>query len=457
VTTVHIDALSSALAGLTTTQQRIDTISRNISHAGAEGYTRKDQQQITTAPGFVQAGPIQRAIDTTIQQAIRDTTGNTARLQVEVSSLQNVETVLGQPGDDSGLSARLTKLQAAFQTLSMTPETSASYGAAVLAAQNVAGSFHDLYNAMETERSNAQTQLTQTVGDLNETVQQIDHVNKAIVAAGGTDTSDLEDQRDTLLTKLSGLMEVTTFKQSNGEIAIFTKNGTPLLDTFPRTIAASDLAAQPSGTGTPLIVVHNGKIGGLLALRDQIMPQAEAQLDDQARALTQEFKGLGIELFNDGGSTTLQTAPLDPLQVAGFSGRIAVNNAYVANPAAIRDGTSPTPLQPGDTTFIDQAVALFQRNNIAFDTTTGLAPTGSLIDVASNYMTARGDARAATQSELDHQNTLLQTYQDKQSQVSGVSVDDELSQLIVLQQAYAANARVVQTAQSLVDSLLKSV
>jgi flagellar hook-associated protein 1 FlgK len=457
MSTARIDALTSALAGLSTTQQRIDTISRNVSNASTDGYTLKTQQAVTGPGGVVLGGPIQRAVDATLRNTIRETTGTTSRLEVQVSSLSNIESVLGQPGDGTGLSASITQLQSAFQTLSMQPESTAAYGGVLQAAQSVVSSFHGIADAISTEQSNAQSQYIQAVGDLNATLQDIDNVNKSILQANNTDTTDLEDHRDQLLDKLSGLIEFTSFTKPNGEIAIYTKSGLPLVDQTVHPVDPTQLGAQQPSAGPPVTVVKNGKIGGLLALRDLTLPAAAAQLDDQARAITQEFKTLGIELFNDGGSTTLATAPVNPAQVTGFAGRIEINTAISATPTLIRDGSSATPLQPGDTTFIDQALALFSRNNVAFDTTTGLPAQGSLTKVAADFMAQQGSNRTVAQTELDHQNAVLQAFQQKQAQVSGVSVDDQLSQLVVLQQAYAANARIVQTTQTLLNNLLQAV
>src|SRR5206468_1573049 len=148
-------------------------------------------------------------------------------------------------------------------------------------------------------------------------------------------------------------------------------------------------AQQAPAPVGPVIVIKNGSLGGLLAIRDQTMPTIESQLDDQARAITLEFNNIGIDLFNDGGSVAFPPAPppnpvapgqpllpLAPAQVVGFAKRIAVNLAVANAPTTIRDGNSPVPLQPGDTSFIDQVTALFERTDVAFDATTGLPAQG---------------------------------------------------------------------------------
>jgi flagellar hook-associated protein 1 FlgK len=143
--------------------------------------------------------------------------------------------------------------------------------------------------------------------------------------------------------------------------------------------------------------------------------------------------------------------------VTGFAGRIAVNSAIVNNPSSIRDGNSPTPLDPSDTTFIDQATALFERTDVAFNSSTGLPANGSFGDVTTGFVTQVSNAAATAKDALTQEQSINQIYSTAVSQASGVNVDDEMSQLIVLQNAYSANARVISTTQALFSALLTAL
>jgi flagellar hook-associated protein 1 len=452
----NIDSLQSALSGLATAKARIDTVSRNISNAGNDSYSRKVQDSTTTDLGGVVAGPIRRSVDESINRALREVGGETNRLDVTVKMLGNVEAVLGTPSASSSLGSVMGRLQNAYHNLSVSPHKDAAYGSTVSAAQDLARTFNSVYGAMEEQRSEANTELKVAVADVNETLQQIDQTNKAILVGRSGDTTDLEDRRDALLQKLTGLMEVTTFTKTDGQVAVYTRSGAPLVDASVRTLDPSELGAVQPSAGPPLIIVRTGKIGGLLGIRDVAMPAAQAQLDEIARATAEEFKATGVELFKDGGSTTVDTT-LDPTQTVGLAGRIAVNDAYVQNPALIRDGNSAIPLGPADTTFIDAAAALFTKSNVAFNSVAGIPPSGSLLQVATDFVAQRGNDRVAASDALDHQKNLQQVFQDKRSQVSGVSVDDELSQLVQLQQSYSAAARIIETTKSLLDQLVQAV
>jgi flagellar hook-associated protein 1 len=465
---VTIDALTSAAAGLQAANARINTLSRNIANASTDGYSRKVQQQTTSDQGIVVEGPIQRTVDAVAKQLLNQSTASENLLSTTSNALSQLEATFGSPDQNTGLSAALTGLQNAFQTLAVNPQKDSVYDSTVSAAQTVASTFNTLWNAAETQRTNANTQIATTVTQVNQILSQLADTNSSIQAAGGGDTTDLLDHRDQLVSQLSGLLGITTSQAPDGTVSVYTTSGHALLDATVHPLDPAQIGgtqvAPPAG---PVTVITTGTLGGLLQTRDQTMPQYQSQLDDMARATSLEFSNIGINLFNDGGNVAFSLAPAPnpptagqplvaatPTQVTGFAGRIAVNSAIVNNPASIRDGNSPTPLDPADTTFIDQATALFERTNVAFNSSVGLPANGSFADVATGFVTQVASASATAKNALTQEQSINQIYSTAVSQASGVNVDDEMSQLIVLQNAYSANARVISTTQALFTSLL---
>ena len=462
------DALSAALAGLSTTRALIDTVSRNVTNASTPGYTRKTQDTITGPLGAVITGPVARQVDDALNRSIRESTSAASKLDVTASMLSQIETAFGSPDANSSLSGAITQLQTAFSNLSTNPQKSTLYQAVIDSGNNLATTFHQLYADVETVRTTADSQITDAVNTVNQTLDQLQQVNASISSDTSGDTTDLQDKQDQLLSSLSKQLDIVTFKKSNGAVAVYTKSGTQLLDVTVNHLSPTNIAAPPLVAPAPnAVLIGGGTIGGLLAMRDQTAPQIESQLDDMARAITQQFQGTGVELFNDAGSTSFNPSAVPPAvatPLAAYASRIAVNSAVVANPTYLRDGTPtgspPTPqpvLDSGDTTNIDKAVALFQDTTISFNSATGLPATGSLAGVAGEFISGVSNSQTSAQNALDYQNTLTQSFTTKQSTISGVNIDDEMGHLVQLQQAYAANARLIQTAQDLMNDLLNAV
>jgi flagellar hook-associated protein 1 FlgK len=463
------DAIGLSLAGLDVTKARIDVLSRNISNAQTDGYTDKISSQTTGLLGQVELAPIQRNVDDQLLQSLRETTGTANQLSASVNLLSQIETAFGTPASDSSLSSKITNLQNSLQDLSVNPEQGSLYSSVLDAANGVARSLNGLSQTVASTSNNAQAQLQGAVTTVNSTLQGIDAINKQIVAhAGNEDVTDELDQRDRLVQQLGGLLDITTFQRPDGTTAIYTKDGKPLVDFSAATLAVSGNAVDwtsPPSAPSP-IRISSGTLGGLQTLQNTTLPAVQAQLDDIARSLTVEFSAINVPIFNDGGSTPLLGTnpalpigagnPVDPAQLTGYAGRIAVNSTVTATPTIIRDGASATPLAPGDTTNIDNAVAIFNKTNVGFFAS-GLPASGSIVQVTTAFVSAQSALRANAQASLDSENALQQTLKNKISTQSGVNVDNEVAQLAVLQNAYSANARVLQTSKDLFTTLFNAI
>jgi flagellar hook-associated protein 1 FlgK len=154
-------------------------------------------------------------------------------------------------------------------------------------------------------RSNADQDISSSIGDVNTDLQQISDLNAQIkqTAAVGQSTSDLEDQRNTALQDLASKMNVSYFTASNGDLQIYTKSGQALVDSSAHTIsytaaanvtAATTYTAGSSSSGFSAITVNGvditsqitgGDIGSLITLRDTTLPAAQSQLDQLAQQL----------------------------------------------------------------------------------------------------------------------------------------------------------------------------
>jgi flagellar hook-associated protein 1 FlgK len=456
---MSIEAINLSVAGLDVTKARIETLTRNISNAQTDGYIKKTDSQTVGALGQVQQGPVLRNVNEYLLTSLRSSTGTQNQLQTTVTLLSQLEAAFGTPSANSSLSAQITNLQNAFQDLSVNPEQGSLYNSVIDAANGVTRTLHQLTQTVATVGADARTQLQAAVTTVNQTLTALDSVNNQIVAhSGHDDITDLQDQRDRLLSTLSGLMDVTTFSKPNGAIAVYSADGKPLVDTVVTTVAlgANGLIwSSPNSAPSP-ITVHSGTIGGLLGLQVTTLPAVQAQLDDMARALTVEFNAINVPIFYEPS-----VMPFNPASVSGYAGSIAVNPTVTAS--VIHDGAVPATnlvsgpaLATGDTTFIDSAIALFNRTNVAF-TAPGLPATGSIAQVATNFIAGQSAMRANVDDQLSSEKTLVQALQSRLSSESGVNVDDEVAQLTVLQNAYSANAHVLTVAKDMYSTLFNAV
>jgi flagellar hook-associated protein 1 FlgK len=465
-----VDALNSALAGLDVTKARIDLISQNIANAQTPGYTDKTGEQTTGALGQVVLASVQRNVSDQLQQSLNDTTGTVNQLQTSVTLLSQIETAFGTPSSDSSLASAITNLQNAFQDLSVNPEQATLFNSVLDQAGAVTRTLNSLSQTVQNTNTAATQQIQQAVTNVNTALQSVDSINKQIVADGAlADTTNLQDQRDQAISTLSGLMNITTFKKPDGEVAVYTADGKPLVDNSAATLSLSgnnvNWNMPPSAPAA--IRITSGTIAGLQTLQTTTLPGIQSQLDDIARAMTVEFNNINVPLFNDGGTSPLLGSnpllpisvgnPVNPTQLTGYAARIAVNQAVIATPTILRDANSATPLAPGDTTNINAAVALFNSQSITFNASTGLPATSSFAQAATDFVSSQSTLRANAQAQLTSTQALQQTLTNQISAQSGVNIDKEVALLAVLQNNYSANARVLTTTNALYTALFNAV
>jgi flagellar hook-associated protein 1 FlgK len=502
-------ALSNAVSGLVNVNAQLAVLSQNIANASTPSYaveTSTQQAQTAGGVGFgVRTGPATRTIDRALQAAVTDQNADVAGLATTQAALLAIDPVLGTPGQGSDLGSLLGNLKNSFTTLLTDPSSQPQQSAVVASAATLAQGINTIGNAYAAQRQAAQDNLGAEVAVLNATLGDIGTISDQIVAAKANNqsTADLENQRDAAVQTLSGLISVKTQEQPDGGLSVFTGSGL-LLPTVPGTspFGFSGGSTPPGsyypGGGLSGITLNGkdvtaqaagGRIGANIALRDTTLPGYQAELDEFAQGLSSRFAAQGLTLFSDargnvppGGGTPAQA------NYVGYAAIIQVNPAVSANPALVRDGTAavagsatgasaftPNPSGgPAGFSGLVSRVLDYTFTGLAQDgvaqpplNTTGLGATGnlsapfdgaaSLSDFATSLVAAQAQASAAATGDLTTATALQTSLNAKVSNESGVSIDSEMSQMLVLQNAYGANARVMNALQSMFTQLLQAV
>ncbi len=178
--------------------------------------------------------------------------------------------------------------------------------AAIQAAQNLANGLNGASAAVQNVRLQADQGMASSVDTINSLLSQFTQLNNQIVSGSqsGADISDAMDQRDSVLQQLSGQIGITTVTRSNNDVAIYTDSGVTLFDKSARAVSfdpTSDFSASTQGNavyadGVPITAqgspmsIHSGALAGYAAVRDQIAPTYESQLDEVARGLITQFQ-----------------------------------------------------------------------------------------------------------------------------------------------------------------------
>jgi flagellar hook-associated protein 1 FlgK len=477
-------ALSIATGGLANVTSQLAVVSQNVSNANTAGYTLEIGQQTARSadgtPLGVLTGPTVRSINTTLQAEAWQQGATVAATTVTSQALSAIDAAQGTPGDGDDLASLTGALNDAFTTLSADPSSTAEQTAVVTAAGNLANGINGVAQAIGTQRQAANDSAIQEVAQLNTALASIGSLSTQIstLSNQGGSTAALEDQRDAAMSTVAQLTGASFLTQPDGSVQVILPSGTtlPTDGTADLQLDESQLNPQYSARRVTMAgkditsQLTGGSIGANLALRDTVMPTFQAELDEFAHDLATQCSAAGLNLFTDGSSPVAAAAATGPVQAGyvGLANRIQVNPAVTADPSLVQQGTSGTTLSASDQTVIDavlnQVFGPITASTAPPPQMRGLGSSGTislpfsrpltLVDFASDVMSAQSGASTQASASLATAQAAQTTLNNSVAAVSGVSVDTEMSTMIGLQNAYAANARIITAVQSMWTSLL---
>ncbi len=488
-------ALMRATSGLRHVSRQIDMTSQNVSNAATEGYTRKVVRGEQVIGGVKSTAP-QRDIDRSMRTEARSARGEKAAFALRADTLAPLAQLQGVPTDGQSLAGLLGTLRDDMTSLRANPADTAAQAEALRGADQVSSRMQEIAGAVTRSRQSVQDGLRTDVDAANALLRDIAGYDAAarLARAAGSDNTGMLDQRDAAVGQLAELVDVTPVDGQDGSLTLIMRGGAVLpLDPKGSPLGIADAVVSPGayhgapdGTlpgltlnGMALAdVPRGGRIGEGLALRDETLARMGAELDTLATALAGRLSEQGLTLFTEAGGAT--PPALGSAASVGFASRIVTNPEVQANAALLRDGTAdvaafpPNPEgQSGYTALLDRVInnAFGSQKAAGVDHTPipggGLGPSGQLASTFSpprrvvDYaaaMTATQAAEAGAADERAVATGSLSTQLDALVQRrEGVDVDSEMAAMVTLQNAYAANARIVSALQSMWDALMNAV
>ncbi|HAW45857.1 MAG TPA: flagellar hook-associated protein FlgK [Roseovarius sp.] len=467
-------AFNSALSGLNASSRLTDVISGNLANALTPGYARRALGlQAQGTRGGVEVTGVTRHVDPVLLGDRRLADSALADAQTRADFAASIERALGLPGEGGSIADRLAAFEAAIVSASSRPEDDTRLGAVLNEATALGAALNGAARQVETLRSRADADISDTVERLNTGLARVAEINTQIVVArsSGHDTASLEDRRQQAIDSISELVPIRQLERSRGEIALVSTGGALLLDGRPAQIGfeatplvAAHMTVQngllsgleiggypvPTGTDGPLA---GGRLAALIDNRDALGLDAQRGLDALARDLVERVESLtpppSPGVFTDAG------ARFDPATEAGLAGRIAVNPAVdpERGGALFRLRVGPDAASPGTPADAPYLAAL---GNVL---SARQAPAPGEVQRDLSGHAAQLSSRVA-QARLTAENTTSfasgQAGELRELELrGGVDSDAELQRLLLVEQAFSANARMIQTLDDMMQTLLR--
>lgn len=470
--------LLNANSGLAAASRSAETVAQNVANAMTEGYARREVElssaSIDGRGSGVRVSAITRMADEIAIADRRLSEAEVAAADLKYSALSRLEQSVGIPGTAGSLSDHFNALESAFLAAEAEPQSVLRHQNVLSAATGLAGKLNRISQETQILRQDADQQIGRQVQLLNTTLEKISEINHQIRTqiATGKDGNGLIDQRQELVDKLAGLIPLRVVPRDHDAIAIYSTGGAVLLDgsaaTFaftPTPVITADMTLSSGAlsgltlNGKPVSVseapalLKGGALASAFDLRDEIVPSLTAGLDGLAQNLIERFQDPALDatlasgvpgLFTDAGLA------FDPAGVTGLAGRISINASV--NPAEggalwrLRDGLGAITQGPAGNSaqFTSYLNALSQ----------GISTPGiHLGDQADDFVSLVSSDRLNAESDKIYAGGRLMEFRQIEAE-SGVDTDSEMQKLLLIEHVYAANARVIQTVDDMLRTLL---
>ena len=398
--------------GLMVGQASISTTGHNIANANTKGYSRQ-QVNTTTSPSLdvwtsgavnpsqlgtgVSLDSITRVRDRFLDKQYRDQAGTLGEWSAKSQTLDRLETIINEPSK-TGLSSSMDQLSGAWQDVANDPDSLSAQAVLKERAEAFIETAQSMDRSMTNVKDDLNQQLTATMDEANGYLKQIAELNTSI-QRNGSNSNDLLDKRDVLVEKLSELVPIKVNAQANGVYNITLSDGTSLVD-------GSNVSNIDANS-----VITGGKLAGL---NESLTIVANYQ--DKLTATVKEFAvANGMSTDTAGGNLFIGDA----------------NNFSIADlevNSTINKDNPPIKNQAGDS----------QTAQLSFQ---------ALVSELG------AESQTAINSMANHEAALMATESHRQS-ITGVSIDEEMANLIRYQHSYSAAARMISTTDQMLDTII---
>ncbi len=457
--------LNAATTALWSQRRALDVTGQNIANVNTDGYSRQrtDLQAIggSVVPAFyststgigggVSAEDVTRIRDAFLEGRGHTERANSARLAVESGAFELVEQAFGEPGD-TGLQSLLSDMWGSWQDVANRPQDQAARGQVLQRLETVVGGLKFGNASLTAQWQATRDDLGVLVKDVNATASSVAALNKAIQQAvqSGRPANELADQRDVLVMKLAEQVGGSGRPGDDGMVDVVVGGMTLVAGTTatgfrvaggtdpsslhavppdpPRLVTASGgYAVRPGGTA-----------GGRLSTLTSLIPNYLTALDGIAADLATKLNAqheIGYDLDGQTDREVFRSA--DGGQITAASIELALTNWRQVAASAV----GPVGVPSLDNSNAHAIARLAQ------------APDGT--DAKYRQMiTQLGVEAAVSQRNVDIQAVITAQVEGAREAAAGVNIDEEMTNMLSFQHAYAAAARLITAIDESLDVVI---
>jgi len=442
-------------------QKAINITGHNIANVNTPGYSRQrvnlaTNPGLTSSPGQMGAGvrasDIQRIYDQFLGSQVNTESYNQGKWEAQKSSLERVEIIFDET-TGFGLNQAMGDFFNAWQDLANNPEGHTQRQVLVSKSEIMTETFNKISSDLNQLQNDLDGSIEATVNEINTISGEIADLNAKIsdIEKSGQNANDLRDKRDLYLRELSSMIDISTFEANDGQVTVLVGNGNPLVQppyafnlSTVTNVSGHEDVVWVDRDGNNVDITNNisgGKLKGWLEVRDVAIEDYKTRLDNLASSMITEVNnlhGMGFDLNGIAGGAFF----------TGISASdIAVDTNIVNNVNLIAASGSGA---PGDNS---NAIAIANLQNSPLMS----GGTATYDDFYNSLVSDVGIAVRSAQTNYDHQAEMVSSLDNYRESISGVSLDEEMVNLVKFQHAYDAAAKLITAVDEMMNTVMSIV
>ncbi len=444
-------------SALAASQSALNTTGQNIANANTEGYSRK----VTNFEASVNylGGGLQIGSGVTVNEVTRvrnrfiDSQLSLQRQTLSYWSTMEskhllIEQIYEEPGE-TGLSSIMNSFFESWSELANAPENSSLRENVIYQGDALVKKFNSLNERLTDMENELTDEISDEIEKFNDYAQQITEINSKLlyVDKRSGSYSSLLDNRDVLLEKMNEIADITIQENDDGQVNLSLNGKVFLQKTHFIQLDSSkidgDMAEMNWSDGTTSATAQGGKLGALIDLRENIIPENIEKLDNLASAIvdtinTQHKAGYGYD-----GSTGVVFFDVNSVD----ANTIALNSSLYTNNQLLATSSDGEAGSGGNALLMSQ----LQDSKVLADN------TATFTDYYSEIVATEGNRREEAITLYEGQEIFTDNLYSYQQSITGVSLDEEMTDLLKYQRSYQAASKLITLADEISETLINMV
>jgi flagellar hook-associated protein 1 FlgK len=478
--------LNISRLGMQAQQKALEVTSHNIANASTPGYSRQIAHMTPTQPlpylpgrGALGTGvlvdEIARVRDSFLDLQIRKELQTMGYSQSRSDILTQVELVFLEPSE-TGVNSVLNTFFDSWQEVSLNPEGSAARAVLVQNAQSLVNTVKHTYEQLKTIRTDIDQSIDLKVEEVNLLAEQIKDLNIQIInlVANKNTPGDLLDRRDLLLDRIASIIDCTVVETDRGSVNLYLGGKSLVYESHAFKLATAQEGGDENWPAAPQIIwqrdgsqakIMNGEIAGLLYTRDVSLKKYMEDFESLAWGIVNAVNtihGEGMDLEGNTGAAVSAFFTGEHLETLGVNSTVADNLNLIAASQLPDPLPDPPAANPGDG---GNALRIAQLRHAGISVDMSQTDLKDRLTLSADGTTTFENyfrdniARLGVDSHesmrmCENQVQLLDMLAQRRDSISGVSLDEELANMVQFQLAYQASARMITSLNEMYDTLV---